>query len=314
MARPLRLQFPGALYHVTSRGNARQSIFLDDTDRRLFLEFLGQEVEQQRWLCYAWCLMENHYHLLFETPDANLCRGMQRLNARYTQRFNFRHRRVGHLFQGRYKAILVQKDAYFLELCRYIALNPVRAGMTDTPEDWPWSSFSAISGHAAAPGWLASDAVLGRFGGSKREAQKHFIDFVMDGMGGASPWKKLRGQIFLGDDGFVREIQGKIDTLGPGRDIPVAQVRPLRPGKKAILEAVSSAYALSPNDVLDRKNKEAFRTAVALLRTACNLPLKEVAALAGISIGRVSQIQRVWLAGIEGATTTQKELYEKFKV
>src|SRR5712691_10295212 len=129
MARPLRLEFPGALYHVTSRGNARQKIFLDAQDRHLFLDVFGEEVAQQGWRCYAYCLMDNHYHLLIETPEPNLVAGMRRLNGVYTQAFNRRHGRVGHLFQGRYKSILIDKDSYGLELSRYIVLNPLRARM-----------------------------------------------------------------------------------------------------------------------------------------------------------------------------------------
>ena len=127
MARPLRLEFAGALYHLTSRGDHRENIFLDDTDRRIFLQLLGKEILQQHWLCYAYCLMDNHYHVLIETPEPNLVRGMRRLNGVYTQSFNRRHGRVGHVFQGRYKAILVDKENYLLELCRYIVAEP-RAG------------------------------------------------------------------------------------------------------------------------------------------------------------------------------------------
>ena len=140
MTRPLRLEFPGALYHLTARGDRREDIFLDDTDRQTFLDLLAKEIRQQRWRLYAYCLMSNHYHLLIETPEGNLVAGMRRLNGVYTQAFNRRHGRVGHVLQGRYKSILVDKDAYLLELARYIVLNPVRAGMVKRVQDWPWSS------------------------------------------------------------------------------------------------------------------------------------------------------------------------------
>ena len=135
MARPLRLEFPGALYHITSRGNARQEIFLSDDDRTSFLNLLGREVKQQRWNCYAYCLMSNHYHIVIETPEGNLVLGMRRLNGAYSQEFNRRHGRVGHLFQGRYKSIIVDRESYLLELCRYVVLNPVRAGIVEQPGD-----------------------------------------------------------------------------------------------------------------------------------------------------------------------------------
>ena len=135
MARPLRIEYPGAVYHITSRGNARGMIFDDDHGMEKFLKVLGTVVKNHRWLCHAYCLMGNHYHLLIETPEANLSRGMRQLNGIYTQSFNRRHGRCGHLFQGRYKAILVEKEKYLLALCRYIVLNPLAAGIMSSPED-----------------------------------------------------------------------------------------------------------------------------------------------------------------------------------
>ncbi len=151
MSRPIRIEFPNALYHVTSRGVRREDIFDDDDDRRAFLKTLGDVVGQFNWLCYAWCLMDNHYHLLIQTPDGNLSKGMRQLNGVYTQLSNRRHRRVGHLFQGRFKAILVDSDGHLLELARYVVLNPVRARMVKRATDWEWSSYRASLGIAPAP-------------------------------------------------------------------------------------------------------------------------------------------------------------------
>jgi REP element-mobilizing transposase RayT len=157
MARPLRIEFPGAVYHITSRGNGRQRIFQDDVDNRKFLELLGKTIERFHWACHAYCLMVNHYHLLIETPEANLSKGMHHLNAGFCQAYNRRHDTVGHLLQGRFKAIVVDRESYLLELARYIVLNPVRAGMVDRPEDWPWSSYCATAGLPAAS--VAPEAV-----------------------------------------------------------------------------------------------------------------------------------------------------------
>ena len=140
MARPLRIEFPGAVYHVTSRGNERKAIFRDDQDRKTFLDTLKDVTRRYNWLCHAYCLMDNHYHLLIDTPNGNLSIGMRQLNGVYTQGFNKRHGRVGHLFQGRFKAVLVQKDNHLLEACRYVVLNPVRAERVQRPEEWIWSS------------------------------------------------------------------------------------------------------------------------------------------------------------------------------
>ena len=161
MARPLRLEFPGAIYHVTARGNARNAIFLDDEGRALFLGCLGEVVARLGWRCHAYCLMDNHYHLLIETPEGNLSRGMRQLNGVYTQCFNRRHGRVGHVFQGRFKAIVVDRDSYLLELCRYVALNPIRAAMVAQIEHYAWSSYPATMGLAECPAWLETDWVLG---------------------------------------------------------------------------------------------------------------------------------------------------------
>jgi len=162
MARPLRIEFSGALYHVTSRGDRREAIFEDDEDRDMFLSTLAEVVERFNWVCHAYCLMTNHYHLVIETPDANLSRGMRQLNGVFTQASNRRHSRTGHLLQGRFKGILVDKGDYLLELTRYVVLNPVRARMVKQPGDWPWSSFRAMVGEVPAPKWLATDGLLVR--------------------------------------------------------------------------------------------------------------------------------------------------------
>lgn len=171
MARPIRIEFEGGFYHVTSRGNARQDIFADAEDYRTFLIILADGVERYRWLLHTYCLMDNHYHLLIETPQANLSRGMRQLNGVYTQKYNRRHDRVGHLFQGPYKALIVEKDAYLLELSRYIASNPVRAKMVSSLEDWSWSSYGATAGMKPQESFLHTDRLLGLFSPSKVQAR-----------------------------------------------------------------------------------------------------------------------------------------------
>ncbi len=172
MSRPLRLSFPGAIYHITSRGNARAAVYLDDDDRQRFLDLLASCVEKFNWICHAYCLMDNHYHLLIETPDANLQTGMRQLNGVYTQQFNRRHARVGHVFQGRYKAILVDKDRYLLELCRYVVLNPVRANMVALPEQYRWSSYAAMMGAQQEVSWLSTNWILSQFSSRRTIASK----------------------------------------------------------------------------------------------------------------------------------------------
>ncbi len=226
MARPLRIEFPGALYHLTARGNQREDIYLDDEDREQFLALLGTVCERFNWVCYVYCLMDNHYHLVMETPDGNLSRGMRQLNGVYTQRFNARHERVGHVFQGRYKAILVERESYLLELCRYVVLNPVRAGMVRHAGQWRWSSYRATAGQRPAPSWLTVSWVLAQFGRRRAQAVDRYKAFVRQGSGVASPWQEgLRQQIYLGDEAFVTRMQTRLEQTDLD-EVPRAQRRP----------------------------------------------------------------------------------------
>lgn len=207
MARPLRLEFPGALYHVTSRGNHGGLVFADDDDRRRFLDIVSATVRRFNWICHAYCLMGNHYHLVIETPEGNLARGMRQVGSVYTQAYNRRHAKSGHLFQGRYKAILVEKESHLLEVVRYVLLNPVRAGMTESPEEWPWSSYRGTCGLSEAHPCLAIDWILSNFGPKRNIAVSRLRDFVRDGMKAESPWGEVRGQVVLGGEEFFAEIE-----------------------------------------------------------------------------------------------------------
>lgn len=240
MARPLRIEFPGAVYHVTSRGNARQDIVADDRDRSQFLSLLAHVVDRFSWLCHAYCLMDNHYHLLIETSQPNLSLGMRQLNGRYTQAYNRRHDRVGHLFQGRFTAILVEKESYLLELCRYVVLNPVRAKMVPHPRQWVWSSYRATVGEVKAPAWMTTDWVLGQFGQRVEPAQEQYRTFVAGGRGGSRPWEQLTGQIYLGSDDFVAQHQ-------PNRviqDIPRRQTQAQRPSLRVLFQRKGERHRL----------------------------------------------------------------------
>ena len=208
MARPLRIELPGGLFHVTSRGDRREAIFLDDADRQHWLALLGEVCSRYNWSCHAYCLMDNHFHIVVETVDGNLSAGMRQLNGVYTQWHNRMHNRVGHVFQGRFKAIMVQRESYLLELARYVVLNPVRAGMCKQPEDWPWSSYHAMLGQIAPPPWLQVRWLLSQFDENPQAAVGAFIDHVRAGVGLPSLWEQLEGQLYLGDATFV-EVMGK---------------------------------------------------------------------------------------------------------
>ena len=227
MARPLRLEFAGALYHVTSRGDGREDIFLADQDRLAWLETLAQVCARFNWTCHAYCQITNHYHVVVETPDANLSKGMRQLNGVYTQRFNRLHQRTGHVFQGRFKAILVEKDGYLLELARYVVLNPLRANMVRRVEHWSWSSYAATCGQIPKPDWLQTDFILSQFGVQRARAIAKYIAFVHEGKGLPSVWSQLQAQVYLGSDVFVKKMQAEVDMKPTLTEIPRLQRRAL---------------------------------------------------------------------------------------
>jgi len=232
MARPLRIEFEGAVYHVTSRGNARSDIYLSDEDREMFLAVLAHVVDRFGWICHAYCLMSNHFHLMIETPRSNLSRGMRQLNGMYTQRFNRTHDRIGHVFQGRFKSIIVDKDAYLLELSRYIVRNPVAAGMVKNVGDWSWSSYLATAGEATPPAFLDTGWLLSQFGSDAETARAAYVAFVRDEHAAISPWDRLNGPDILGDDAFRGRLQEGNSTVAVGiakrkrllRHLPLSEI------------------------------------------------------------------------------------------
>lgn len=227
MSRPLRIELSGGLYHVTSRGDGREDIYFSDADREAWLKLFGEVCQRFNWVCHAYCQMTNHYHLVVETPEKNLSLGMRQLNGVYTQYINRSQRRVGHVFQGRYKAILVEKDSYLLELARYVVLNPVRARMVAEAGDWPWSSYLAMIGAAPVPDWLQTDWLLRQFADLRAEARQGYEDFIRAGVGRPSLWEKLRGQVFLGGEEFIQRMQTQVPPTQQLGEVPRAQRRPL---------------------------------------------------------------------------------------
>lgn len=204
------------------------------------MSLLEDMKERYNWLCYAYCLMSNHYHLLIETPDGNLSMGMRQLNGVYTQRFNKRHGRTGHIFQGRFKAILVQKESYLLELCRYVVLNPVRAGLVSYPEEWKWSSYLATMGMVEKPKFLCSDWILAQFGHDIVTARKAYRDFVITGIKKESPWKDLKGSTFLGKENFIEEVKEFLKGKERIKEIPRIERFVGRPPLKEIFGEIKT--------------------------------------------------------------------------
>ena len=224
MVRPIRIEYPGAVYHVMSRGNEKRPIYRDGEDRRSFVEVLDLTVASWGWICHAYCLMGNHYHILIETPEGILSRGMRQLNGEYTRAFNRRHRRCGHLFQGRFRAVLVEKETHLLELCRYVVLNPVRArGMrVRAPGDWPWSSFRATAGIGPVPAFLDTAWILSRFGSEPREAAEAYGRFVMEGIDHSGA-PTVRDGLWAGGEALATLVRQKVSGVRGTREHPRAQ-------------------------------------------------------------------------------------------
>jgi REP element-mobilizing transposase RayT len=280
MSRPLRIEFPGAIYHVTSRGDRREPIFDDDQDRAAFLDVVGTALDRFDACALAYCLMGNHYHLILHTRSANLSRLMRQINGVYTQAYNRRHRKVGHLFQGRFKAILVDRDAYLLEVCRYVDLNPVRAHMVPHPADWPWSSYQAHVGSQLPQAWLDTPSVhgylLGRDVATSRDAKRAALRYerLVEQGKDVNLWDDaLKQQIYLGDETFVVRMQA---LLEPERVRSAEVPRTQRRSKPGSIQAYLKAY--ERNEAMMRACREGGHTLSAIAREV------------GLSVSRISRI------------------------
>ena len=293
MARPLRIEFPGAVYHVTARGNERTPIYRGDRDRRRFLTILADVIEQFHLLLHAYVLMDNHYHLLVETLEANLGRAMREINGTYAQLFNRSHRRTGHLLQGRYKAPLVERDSYLVELSRYIHLNPVRAGMVVEAEDYAWSSARAYVGKCSGPRFLTVAEVLGHFAAQPRRARQHYAAFLRETTAkpSSSPLDNVVAQTLLGAPGWVEAMRERIGVCASagriagadGYELPaLRRLRP-RPTLAQVIAVVAATTAIT-TEVIGRPGARRTARAVAiyLARKAGGLALTEIGAAFGI--------------------------------
>ena len=273
MARPLRIQYEGAFYHITARGNEKKDIFTNDADRNKFIKILESVAEKYRWIVHAYCLMSNHYHLVVETPLKNLSAGMRQLNGVYTQSFNKKHGRIGHLFQGRFKAYLIEKENYLLEVCRYIVLNPVRAGIVHDPLEWEYSSYRKTFGDRKRYKYLYPDLILSFFSNSLADAQKKYIKFVKEGIGKESPFEEAHGGFILGGERFVKSVMEK-DKIIDCEEI-----------------AKRERYVSRPNlrDIFAGKERD---EGIAIAVNQWRYSLKEVGEFVGLHYARVCRIAK----------------------
>ena len=295
MARPLRLEYEGAFYHVTARGNERKNIYSDEPEYQKFLYYLRGGKEKYGIVLHGYVLMRNHYHLLIETPEANLSRVMHYINGSYTTYVNIKENRSGHLFQGRYKAILVEKDNYLVELSRYIHLNPVRAGVVKKPEDYPYSSYrSLISG--SRDDLVTGDLILGVMASNKGQARKRYRAHVEAGIGMdlESPFKKVYGGMILGSVGFIKQTLKRIeeDDLG---NVELSCRRELRTPfeLEAILEIIAREYGVQKGDVTSGRSSDARKAAIYLIKSRTGLTNREIGErMGGLSYSAVSKVCR----------------------
>lgn len=294
MARPLRLEIPGGFYHVMARGNERRTIFGDAEDYRRFIRAMGMACRRFGLLVHAYALMPNHYHLLVETPRGRLSRGMHHINGVYSQYFNDRHERVGHLFQGRFKALLVEAESYLLELSRYIHLNPVKARLSRWPWKYPWSSCPAFLGLRDRPTWLILEPTLARFDDDIRAQRREYIRFLL-AAGADDPLQHAVGQLILGSDSYVARVKGLA--------APVLSTEPEFPYSKALRDAPSPDLVLNAARQLEmdrriaaphgsRAEAEARALQIHLLREVSLLSLKEIGRRYGISASAVCKLER----------------------
>jgi len=266
MARPLRILVPDGVYHVTSRGLERRDIARDDTDRRKWCDLLDRVATQRDWRVFAWALMSNHYHLFLRTPNGDLSAGMHDLNSGYVSVFNRRHDRHGPLLEGRFKAILVERAAHDWELTRYIHLNPVRAGIAETPEAYPWGSCRFYLGRGQAPRWLAWQEVLSQHATTLRAARRAYTRFLAEGLAQSpeSPLKGVVASTLLGSESFVETVRDWLANKLPDRDVPAARELQEEVTVEAIEAAVCATFGAEPAALHDRRRWGNIPRAVAI--------------------------------------------------
>lgn len=306
MSRPLRLEYPGAFYHVLARGNERKEIFCDDEDRVFFLDLMNEAASRWALSVHAYALMTNHYHILLETKAGKLSLPMRHINGVYTQFFNRKHHRVGHLFQGRFKALLVDKENYLLSLSRYIHQNPVKAGMVNSALDYFWSSYRAYMGLTRIPEWLNTQDTLGEFGetlDSQRRNYQIFVDHVDHDHEKSDPFKNVFGQLVLGSKQYLESVKERIAKLGKtGREHPCRKALELNLPPERIVGEVCRVFGVNRQSLIGGRQRNMARPAAMLyLRDKSRLTLNEIARIFSVDYTAVSwNIKKIIHDGRDG--------------
>lgn len=295
MARPLRIEYEGAIYHVTARGNERSKIFFTKKDYLKFKEYIAEAQTKFNFLLHAYVLMTNHYHLIIETPDGNLSKIMHYLNGSYTTYVNIKRKRSGHLFQGRYKAILVDKDSYLLELSRYLHLNPVRAKMVKTPEEYLQSSYGSYT-TTSREDIVVTAMTLGMLAGDKAPAKERYKSYVESGLGEemSSPMEKVYGGMMLGRESFIRDILSRLESEHLERT-EISHRKTLRTGAgvEEIVSALCEQYGVTLEKIAGSRRSQARNAMIYLLKKYTGATNTEIGELfEGLSYSAVAKISQ----------------------
>ncbi len=290
MARPVRIEYSGAVYHVTSRGNEKKPLFLGDEDREVFVEFLGNTAQRFGWSVTAWVLMTNHFHLIIQTPEPNLSAGMHWLNGGYASWFNRRHKRWGHLFGQRFDAKLIQKETYFRNALCYTVLNPVRAKMVERPEDYRWSSYHSTAGLSLAPGWFDVEGALEMFAPDRELAQEYYRASVAERIGSTEClWDQLINGIYLGTEEWAKSVRRVLVSKRRSREHPRMQRAVGRPKIGEVLHAVASVTGTGVAQLKASRGGPLRRLIAWIGWNESLMRLREIAKVLGLrSLGHVS--------------------------
>ena len=290
MARSLRLSFENAFYHITARGIRKENIFYSDKDKFVFIDKMNETFEKYSFVCYAYCLMDNHYHLFIKTPFANISEGMHYLNTSYANWLAAKYKLVGSIFQGRYKSILVDKDSYALVLSAYIHLNPIRAGMVEHLNNYYFSSFLDYTGkRSPVVKRLDTSLILSKFADNKKQAYKQYMQYVMENADLKNPLKKSYKNIALGNEKFIEEIKEKIAKLNSSREIShIKDENSL--SKEHIIDAISTRFGIEENTIFKKVRGNIYRKlALYLFKRYTSLTLKDIGELFNMDYSAVSQ-------------------------
>lgn len=289
MARPLRLSFENAVYHITVRGNRREPVFHDDEDRQTFLRKINETCLKYSFVCFAYCLMDNHYHLFLKTPLANISEGMHHLNTSYVNWFKARHKLVGVVFQGRYKSLLVDENNYGIQLSAYIHLNPYRAGIVENLKEYPWSSYRGYVIGDKSPVKLDTGFILEQFDTDPERSRKKYESYVMENLKMGNPVKDSFRGVVLGDEAFLHTIRERAEQIGNMREIPETRMLIAHTAEE-IIQQVMSEFSVSREEIFSRRRGNFLRQmTLFLIKQFTPMSLREIGALFQMDYAAVSQ-------------------------